>query len=135
MTTTTDCKQGETSTKTLPPLPPTNSPPFLPFDLVVEILCRLPVKHLLQLRCVCKSWNSLISIDSKFAKNHICLSTSNHDRHHLILGSAPVFNLSGCSISSIFSSATSFTSFTQLNNHPLILNLKGGYVWRVTPVL
>ncbi|AES68352.1 putative F-box domain, galactose oxidase/kelch, beta-propeller, F-box associated interaction [Medicago truncatula] len=53
-------------TKTL-----TSSPslPILPFDLVSEILCRLQVKLLLQLRCVCKSWNSLIS-DSNFAKKH-----------------------------------------------------------------
>ncbi|CAL5210222.1 unnamed protein product [Lathyrus oleraceus] len=58
--------------------------PHLPFDLVVEILCRLPVKHLLQLRCVCKSWKSLISGDSNFAKKHLRLATSNHDRHHLI---------------------------------------------------
>ncbi|AES68695.1 hypothetical protein MTR_3g013780 [Medicago truncatula] len=27
--------------------------PTLPFDVILEILCRLPVK----LQCVCKSWN------------------------------------------------------------------------------
>ncbi|CAK8574269.1 unnamed protein product [Lathyrus sativus] len=59
--------------------------PHLPFDLVADILCRLPVKHLLQLRCVCKSWNSLIAGDSMFAKKHLRLSTSNHEHHHLIL--------------------------------------------------
>lgn len=48
--------------------------PTLPFDLIPEILCRLPVKLLLQLRCTCKSWNSLIS-DTKFAKKHLSLST------------------------------------------------------------
>ncbi|XP_039690960.1 F-box/kelch-repeat protein At3g23880 [Medicago truncatula] len=132
MTTMTGRKRGGTSTRTLTPLPPTNSPPLLPFDLVAEILCCLPVKHLLQLRCVCKSWNSLISHDSKFAKNHLRLSTSNHDRHDLILVSASLFYLSGCPISSIFSSAASFTSFKWLNNHRLILNLKGDYIGRVT---
>ncbi|XP_058754888.1 F-box/kelch-repeat protein At3g23880-like [Vicia villosa] len=81
----------------------------LPFDLVVEILCRLPVKHLLQLRCVCKSWNSIISRDSDFAKKHFRLSTSRHDRHHLIL-SSPKFLLSHSSISSIFTST--FTTAT-----------------------
>ncbi|XP_057447492.1 F-box/kelch-repeat protein At3g23880-like [Lotus japonicus] len=60
-----------------PPLPP------IPFDLVVEILCRLPVKSLLQFRCVCKSWNSLIS-DPKFAKKHLHCSPANFTRHHLI---------------------------------------------------
>jgi len=51
--------------------------PTLPFDLVAEILCRLPVKLLLQLRCLCKSFNSLIS-DPKFAKKHLLLSPTRH---------------------------------------------------------
>jgi hypothetical protein len=52
----------------LPPLP------TLPLDLVEQIICRLSVKLLCQLRCVCKSWNSLI-LDKKFAKKHLCRST------------------------------------------------------------
>ncbi|CAJ2638502.1 unnamed protein product [Trifolium pratense] len=52
-----------------------SSLPTLPFDLIIEILSRLPVKQLLQLRCVCKSWKSLIS-DPKFAKKHLALSTT-----------------------------------------------------------
>ncbi|KEH26647.1 putative F-box domain-containing protein [Medicago truncatula] len=66
--------------------------PTLPFDLVAEILCRLPVKLLLQLRCLCKSFNSLIS-DPKFANKHLRLSTRRHrlmlmstnDLGHLVL--------------------------------------------------
>ena len=42
----------------------------LPIELIQEILQRLPVKFLLQLRCVCKSWKSLIS-HPQFAKNHL----------------------------------------------------------------
>ncbi|MCH81608.1 F-box/kelch-repeat protein [Trifolium medium] len=43
--------------------------PTLPEDVIPQILCRLPVKLLIQLRCVCKSWNALIS-DSEFLKKH-----------------------------------------------------------------
>src|SRR4051812_15081950 len=49
--------------------------PTLPFEIVVEILSRLPVKFLLQLQCVCKSWKSLIS-NPKFAKKHFFSSTT-----------------------------------------------------------
>ncbi|MCI53759.1 F-box/kelch-repeat protein, partial [Trifolium medium] len=49
--------------------------PTLSLDLIEEILCRLPVKLLVQLRCVCKSWNALIS-DPKFAKKHLSRSTT-----------------------------------------------------------
>ncbi|KAL5073136.1 hypothetical protein RYX36_012120 [Vicia faba] len=53
-----------------------DSLPSLPFDLITEILSRLPVKFLLQLRCVCKSWNSLISNHPNFAKKHLTHSTT-----------------------------------------------------------
>jgi F-box interacting protein len=78
--TATNRQQIFTFTATLTPEPPL---PTLPFDLVSEILCRLPVKLLLQLRYLCKSLNSLIS-DPKFAKKHLRLSIK---RHHLIGGS------------------------------------------------
>ncbi|XP_057442865.1 F-box/kelch-repeat protein At3g23880-like [Lotus japonicus] len=69
-----------------PPDDSHQAPPFptLPFELGVEILCRLPVKLLLQLRCVCKSWKSLIS-DPKFAKNHLRCSLTDFTRHRLFL--------------------------------------------------
>jgi hypothetical protein len=54
--------------------------PTLPFDLIVEILYKLPVKSLMQFQCVCKSWKSLIS-DPKFAKKHLRISKKHH---HLI---------------------------------------------------
>ncbi|XP_017436686.1 F-box/kelch-repeat protein At3g23880 isoform X2 [Vigna angularis] len=80
--------------------------PFLPNELVVEILSRLPVKSLLQFRCVCKSWMSLIS-DPYFMKKHLHLSTrSTHFNHHRIILSATTaeFHLKSCSVSSLFNS-------------------------------
>ncbi|KAF5470034.1 hypothetical protein F2P56_010585 [Juglans regia] len=42
-----------------PPPPTLNS--YIPEDIVLEILARLPVKSLLSFRRACKSWNSIIS--------------------------------------------------------------------------
>jgi len=59
---------------------PGDSLPTLPFDLVVKILSRVPVKSLMQLQFVCKSWKSLIS-DSKFVEKHLRVSIT---RCHLV---------------------------------------------------
>jgi len=48
-----------------PPLPPV----FLPDDLIIEVLSFLTVKLLMRFRCVCKSWNTLVS-NPKFIKIH-----------------------------------------------------------------
>uniref|UniRef100_A0A494G8U7 F-box domain-containing protein n=1 Tax=Solanum lycopersicum TaxID=4081 RepID=A0A494G8U7_SOLLC len=77
-TTNTQRQRLAAGTLTCPPEPEL---PALPFDLLPEILCRLPVKLLIQLRCVCKFFNSLIS-DPNFAKKHLRMSTK---RHHLML--------------------------------------------------
>ncbi|CAK8531011.1 unnamed protein product [Lathyrus sativus] len=82
--------------------------PSLPFDLVVEILSGLPVRTLMQLRCVCKSWKSLIS-DSEFAKKQLCASMSITSRHHLILSVRSEFLSMACSLSSFFEEGTTTT--------------------------
>ena len=48
--------------------------PFLPEELIVEIILRLPVRSLLQFKCVCKTWKTLIS-NPQFAKRHLLSST------------------------------------------------------------
>ncbi|KAL3328928.1 hypothetical protein AABB24_036174, partial [Solanum stoloniferum] len=55
--------------------------PTLPSELIVEILLRVPVKFLLQFRCVSKSWLDLIS-SPKFVKTHLSLSVKNKDYPH-----------------------------------------------------
>jgi len=79
MVLTTTQRKRSTRTLTWPP----SELPTLPFDLLPEILCRLPVKLLIQLRCLCKFFHSVIS-DPNFATKHLQLSTK---RHHLMLTS------------------------------------------------
>ncbi|AES98540.2 putative F-box domain-containing protein [Medicago truncatula] len=43
---------------------------FLPDELIAEVLSFLPVQSLMRLRCVCKSWKTLIS-DKSFVKLHL----------------------------------------------------------------
>ncbi|KAI8556187.1 hypothetical protein RHMOL_Rhmol05G0232600 [Rhododendron molle] len=77
--------------------------PNLPPEIIVEILLRLPVKPLLRLRCVSKSWRSLIS-NPKFAKTHLCLASVNTDytNRRLILSSSyPRAAVKSCSLYSI----------------------------------
>ncbi|XP_058761559.1 F-box/kelch-repeat protein At3g23880-like [Vicia villosa] len=54
------------------------SPPpvFIPDELIAEVLSWMTVKSLMRLRCVCKSWNSLIS-DPTFVKLHLNRSSQN----------------------------------------------------------
>ncbi|OMO74119.1 hypothetical protein COLO4_26717 [Corchorus olitorius] len=51
--------------------------PQLPQEIIANILSRLPVKHLIQLKCVSKPWRSLIS-DPQFAKLHLEAQSHNH---------------------------------------------------------
>ncbi|GAU45635.1 hypothetical protein TSUD_175480 [Trifolium subterraneum] len=69
-----------------PKSPFSNAAPTSLMDLLVEliadILSRLPVKTLMQIKCVCKSWKTLISHDSSFTKLHLQRSPRNT---HLLL--------------------------------------------------
>ncbi|KAL5076441.1 hypothetical protein RYX36_015425, partial [Vicia faba] len=90
---------------------------------VREILSRLPVKTLVQFRCVCKSWNSLIS-DNKFSRKHFNLSTTRD--LHVISYDEPLnrFVLKSYPLQSVFTDLT--TNFTQLGfpyNSPFEHNL------------
>jgi hypothetical protein len=42
-----------------------NAVPSLANDVVLEILCCLPIRSLLYCKCVCRSWNRLISDNRK----------------------------------------------------------------------
>jgi F-box interacting protein len=59
--------------------------PIFPEEMIVEILLRLPVRSLLQFRCVCKLWKTLIS-DPQFAKKHVLISTANPQLVSVFIG-------------------------------------------------
>ena len=92
-----------------------DSLPTLPFEIVAEILSRLPVKLLMQLQSVCKSWNSLIS-DSKFAKNHLRVSTTRHRLVLTFINTSRKLSITDYPLSSVFTDVTA--TATQLN-YPL----------------
>ncbi|XP_028792397.1 F-box/kelch-repeat protein At3g23880-like [Neltuma alba] len=77
--------------------------PFIPNELIEEILSRLPVTSLLQLRCVCKSWKSLIS-DPYFIRKHLLSSTQDTSLNHqriMLSSTTAEFNLKSCAVCSL----------------------------------
>ena len=68
----------------LPMVSTVNEPnnPFLPGDVIVNILKRLPAKSLIRFQCVCKDWKNLIKTSS-FIQDH--LHHSSHQNPSLFL--------------------------------------------------
>ncbi|XP_010255762.1 PREDICTED: F-box protein At3g07870-like [Nelumbo nucifera] len=50
----------------------------LPYDILLEILSRLPARFLLQCRCVCKSWLTLVR-DPRLAKMHLARASQHRN--------------------------------------------------------
>lgn len=64
--------------------------PEIPEEIIRgEILVRLPIKLLVRFRCVCKSWNHLLSGDPEFVKCHL---DRNNNYNGLIFRCAPYVN-------------------------------------------
>ncbi|CAA2965466.1 F-box kelch-repeat At3g23880-like [Olea europaea subsp. europaea] len=57
---------------------------YLPEEVWVEILSRLPVKTLLRFKCVCRQWRTLISSPT-FASLHLNRSISNPTRRSILV--------------------------------------------------
>ncbi|PNX79417.1 F-box/kelch-repeat protein [Trifolium pratense] len=77
-------RQQSTGTLISPSLQAPQPIPTLSLDCIAEILSRLPLKLLFQLRCQCKFFNSLFS-NPNFARQHLRYSTK---CHHLMVSSS-----------------------------------------------
>ncbi|KAL2946194.1 hypothetical protein AAZX31_U008400 [Glycine max] len=64
--------------------------------IIEEILSRFPVKPLIQFKCVCKEWNSLMS-EPYFIKLHLSKSATKDDLEHLQLIKNSV-HVMGCTV-------------------------------------
>ncbi|XP_027352711.1 F-box/kelch-repeat protein At3g23880-like [Abrus precatorius] len=127
LTTSTETDQQTLTSPSSPPsssiprMPPVNSlhappVPTLPFELIIEILRWIPVKFIMQLRCVCKSWKSLIS-DPEFAKKHLRESpTVTNLVLSFVAKRSREFSLQACPLPSVFDDVT--VNATQLR-YPL----------------
>nr|KYP49791.1 F-box/kelch-repeat protein At3g23880 family [Cajanus cajan] len=95
-TTTKVPKILSSATDESPPLP------VLPDELIQEILLRVPVKFLLQFRCVSKSWKTLIS-NPQFVKEHLD-GTSSDLTHQRLLSPMVTdpFKMTSCCVESLF---------------------------------
>ncbi|KAK2454596.1 F-box/kelch-repeat protein [Trifolium repens] len=107
------------------PPPPT----YIPLDIIPEtILCRLPVKSLLRFRCVCNSWDSLISKDLKFAKKHLRVSPK---RQHLVTTTwriAELLTVMSYPFDSLSLHSTFDSKGTQLDYSPIIPDNRNGLI-------
>ncbi|XP_054776392.1 F-box protein At3g22350-like [Prosopis cineraria] len=56
--------------------------PFLPFEIIINILKRFPVKSIVRLQCVCKDWKNLFKTPSFIAEH---FHHSDHDNPFLLL--------------------------------------------------
>eukprot|EP00256_Glycine_max_P048903 XP_006603430.1 F-box/kelch-repeat protein At3g23880 [Glycine max] len=97
--------------------------PLLYDELIKEILSCLPVKTLIQFKCVYKGWNSLMS-DPYFIKLHLNKSAAKDDLEHLqlmknaSLGSIPEIHMESCDVSSLFHSLQIETFLFNFANMP-----------------
>ncbi|XP_049406429.1 F-box/kelch-repeat protein At3g23880-like [Solanum stenotomum] len=73
------------------------------FELVVEILLKLPIKSLLKFKCVSKSWLALIS-SSEFVKTHLRLNANNKEytHHKVMMRCISNYGFKSCSLTSLF---------------------------------
>ncbi|PRQ44091.1 putative F-box domain, galactose oxidase/kelch, beta-propeller, F-box associated interaction [Rosa chinensis] len=62
---------------------------FIPEDVIVKVLERLPIKSLIRFTCVSKRWRFIILSDPQFAKTHYKVSCEHQTIRHRLLFNSP----------------------------------------------
>jgi F-box interacting protein len=88
----------------------------LPHEMIIQILLRLPIKSLLRLKCVCKSWFSLIS-DSHFANSHFHLAATTRT-HRILFISTPALETRSIDFETPFRDESTSASLNLSFMHP-----------------
>jgi F-box interacting protein len=96
-------RQSDTVCKKPVFLSPTNDNLFslLSEELIGEIFLKLPVKYIFQLKCVCKSWKTLIS-DPQFAKTHLRLKPTLIDQRFVFSVKTNPYQIVSYPLNSLF---------------------------------
>uniref|UniRef100_M0ZR11 F-Box protein n=1 Tax=Solanum tuberosum TaxID=4113 RepID=M0ZR11_SOLTU len=108
-------------------IPSKDSMGSLPEELIIAILVRVPVKYLLQFKCVSKYWFNLIS-SPEFVKTHLSFSAKDYTRHISLLQLDTQYtNIKYCSVSSLFHNSVNeaLDLDCPMNNPPQCLYILG----------
>ncbi|GAB2231543.1 hypothetical protein Droror1_Dr00010551 [Drosera rotundifolia] len=65
---------------------------WIPMDLIVNVLARMPVKSLMRFKCVSRSWYDLIS-DRGFVQLHLKRSLETNSRTSIVIGNQSLYSL------------------------------------------
>ncbi|CAJ2634487.1 unnamed protein product [Trifolium pratense] len=96
-----------------------NTPLYLPHELIIQILMRLPVKSLIRFKCVCKLWLTLIS-DPYFANSHFELTAATHTHRIMFISTSPPYQTQSIDYEASLRSASASPSLNFLlpQTHP-----------------
>ncbi|KAL6311192.1 hypothetical protein AAG906_021351 [Vitis piasezkii] len=77
--------------------------PHIPDEIILEILCLLPVKSLMRFKCVSKSWREMIS-DPDFEKKQLAVAARDSGEVHnsRLIMHYPSMKLKSCPLSCLF---------------------------------
>ncbi|CAI9296253.1 unnamed protein product [Lactuca saligna] len=106
----------------------------LPSDVLSNIFIRLLAKEIAQLRCVCKSWNALLS-ESSFIKSHLHHSIHHKDEILLFFRHAFSFDRRPFTAHTSHSPDLELTNFIKLPTSPQSKDTRGDIIGSVNGLI